>query len=71
MKTVRKLTLKKEALFDLSTEDLRDVAGGAITPACPTGHNSCLSCLVNPCDPTRTVTNTVRDLLSRMINPCP
>jgi hypothetical protein len=50
-------------LFELSTDELRGVAGGAITPACPTNPN-CLSRIVYPCD-TRTT-----QIVSQLIDPC-
>jgi hypothetical protein len=63
MRNARKLVLRKESLFELSTDELRGVAGGAITPACPTNPN-CLSRIVNPCD-TRTT-----QIVSQLIDPC-
>lgn len=37
----RKLVLKKEALTELAPADLRSVAGGALTPRCPTFEQGC------------------------------
>jgi hypothetical protein len=65
MRAVRTLALKKEALFELSTDDLHQVAGGTAT------DTSCVSCIINPCSvtdapPCRTLTTVV----SRIVRPC-
>jgi hypothetical protein len=63
MRTVRKLALKREALFELSSAELQQVAGGAQTI-----WRCHVSNAIDPC-PTRT--NIVCDRISVIIHPCP
>jgi hypothetical protein len=63
MRTVRKLALKSEALFELTPGELTRVAGGAQTV-----WQCHVSRAVAPC-PTRT--NAACDEVSRLIAPCP
>lgn len=52
----RKLVLRRESLARLESDELRDLAGAAITPQCPTGYcrtirplNCYVSQLIDPC----------------------
>lgn len=53
-----KLSLKKERLAELSTEDLHQVAGGAITPLCISllggchSYQACTTAMSSGCEPT-------------------
>lgn len=57
----RTLVLKKETLAELTPSELRNVAGGALTPRCPTFDGGCriptdhcvslLDCLSQAMDP--------------------
>lgn len=70
MRTARKLALKREAMTELTTDELGDVAGGVTMP-------DCLSNVIEPCTPS--VSNVIRPcptaspactLLSQIIDPC-
>lgn len=66
MRNARKLVVKKETLGELSTSDLRSVAGGTIVSnALPV----CVSVMVRPC-PTNPLTDPVCDLISDAVRPC-
>lgn len=66
MRNARKLVVKKETLGELSTSDLRSVAGGTIVSnALPV----CVSVVIHPC-PTRNLPEPVCDAVSRAVQPC-
>lgn len=58
----RTLVLKKETLAELTTAELGSVAGGALTPRCPTFEPGCRI----PTDHCVSVT----DCVSQAIDPC-
>lgn len=60
----RTLVLKREALTELTTAELGAVAGGALTPHCPTQEYGCRV----PTDHCASIDYTC--LLSRHMEPC-
>lgn len=58
----RTLMLKKETLVDLTPAEMRGVAGGALTPRCPTFEPGC-RIRTDHCV-------SVLDCLSHVMDPC-
>lgn len=48
----RKLSVKRERLVELTTEDLAQVAGGASGALCPSPTNMCTTAISCGCPPT-------------------